>query len=94
MTRDRYFGGDFALKSAFNGSTADLIYSQIPGYGMLDVRVGARTENGRYDVFVWSHNAANTDYYKILGTASPFSGLVDGIPGDPVMFGMTIRVRI
>ena len=65
----------------------------MPGYGLLDLRIGARTADGKYDAFLWSHNATNTNYYLVVGPAQPFSGLIDGIPGDPLTFGGTVRVR-
>jgi len=88
-----YLGADFSLKSSFNDSASDSIYARVPGYGLLDLRIGARTADGKYDAFLWSHNATNTNYYLVVGPAQPFSGLIDGIPGDPLTFGGTVRVR-
>jgi iron complex outermembrane recepter protein len=89
-----YVGADFSLRSSFNVSASDSIYAKIPGYGLLDVHLGARTDDGKYDAFLWSHNATNTNYYMVLGAAQPFSGLIDGIPGDPLTFGFTVRARL
>jgi iron complex outermembrane recepter protein len=89
-----YLGADFSLRSSFNVSASDSIYSKIPGYGLLDLRLGARTADGRYDLYLWSHNATDTRYYMVLGAANPFSGLIDGIPGDPLTFGATVKVHL
>jgi iron complex outermembrane receptor protein len=89
-----YLGGDFSLRSSFNVSAADSIYSTVPGYGLLNLRLGARTMDGKYDAFLWSHNATDTRYYQVIGVAQPFSGLIDGIPGDPLTFGATVRVHL
>jgi iron complex outermembrane receptor protein len=89
-----YAGADFSLRSSFNVDVSDSIYSKIPGYGLLDVRLGARTADSKYDLFLWSHNATNTDYYLIKGTSVPFTGLLNGNIGDPVTFGATFRVRL
>jgi iron complex outermembrane receptor protein len=89
-----YAGADFSLRSSFNVNASNSIYSKIPGYGLLDVRLGARTADGKYDLFLWSHNATNTDYYLVRGTAAPFSGLLYGNIGDPVTFGATFRVHL
>jgi iron complex outermembrane receptor protein len=87
-----YAGADFSLRSSFNVSASDSKYAQIPGYGLLDVRLGARTADGRYDVFLWSHNATNTHYFTTLaGTAA--TGLITGDEGDPVTFGVTLKVH-
>jgi iron complex outermembrane receptor protein len=89
-----YVGADFSLRSNFNVSASDSIYAEVPGYGLLNLRLGVRTVDGKYDAFLWSHNATNTKYYEVLAPAQPFSGLIDGIPGDPIMFGATLRVHL
>jgi iron complex outermembrane receptor protein len=75
-------------------SASDSVYSTVPGYGLLNLRLGARTVDGKYDVFLWSHNATDTLYYEVLAAAQPFSGLIGGIPGDPLTFGATLRVHL
>jgi hypothetical protein len=59
---------------------------------LLDVRLGARTADGRYDVFLWSHNATNTHYFTTLGGTAA-TGLITGDEGDPVTFGVTLKVH-
>jgi iron complex outermembrane receptor protein len=88
-----YFGADFTLRSDFNVAANDSIYSQIPGYGLLDLRLGARTIDGKYDLFIWSRNATDTNYYLVRGTTAPFSGGQYGNIGDPLTFGATLRVH-
>jgi iron complex outermembrane recepter protein len=89
-----YLGADFSLRSNYNVTANDSIYGNIPGYGLLDLRLGARTADGRYDLFLWSHNATNTDYYLVRGVTAPFSGLLYGNIGDPITFGATLRVHL
>jgi iron complex outermembrane receptor protein len=86
-----YFGADYTLRSSFNDTVNNSIYGKIPGFGLLDVRMGARTDDGRYDVFLWSHNATNTKYYQTLSAAN--TGLITGIVGDPLTWGATVRVH-
>jgi iron complex outermembrane receptor protein len=88
-----YFGADFSLRSSFFVAANDSITSRIPGYGLLDLRAGVRTVDGKYDLFFWAHNATNTRYYLVRGTTAPFSGLTYGNIGDPATFGATLRVR-
>ena len=88
-----YVGADFTLRSSYNVSASNSIYSVIPGYGLLDLRLGARTTDDKYNVFLWAHNATNTNYYLVRGTAAPFSGLLYGNIGDPLTWGATVRVR-
>jgi len=89
-----YIGADFSLRSNYNVTANDSVYGNIPGYGLLDVRLGARTANGKYDLYLWSHNATNTDYYLVRGVAAPFNGLLYGNIGDPVTFGATLKVKL
>ena len=89
-----YLGADFSLRSNYNVTANDSIYGNIPGYGLLDLRLGARTADGKYDCFLWSHNATNTNYYLVHSTTTPFSGLLYGNIGDPITFGATLRVHL
>ena len=88
-----YFGADFSIRSAYYVAANDSVTSKIPGYGLLNLRAGVRTVDGRYDLFFWAHNATNTRYYLVRGYAAPFSGLTYGNIGDPATFGATVRVR-
>ena len=87
-----YVGADFTLRSHFNDSVNDSIYADIPGYGILDLRAGLRTDDGRYDIFAWSRNSTATRYYQTLA-ASGSTGVISGIVGDPRTYGATIRVH-
>jgi iron complex outermembrane receptor protein len=89
-----YVGADFSLRSNYNVTANDSIYGNIPGYGLLDVRLGVRTADSKYDLFLWSHNATNTDYYLVRGVTAPFSGLLYGNIGDPLTFGATLRIHL
>ncbi len=89
-----YLGADFSLRSNFYVAANDSKYALVPGFGLLDLRLGARTSDGRYDAFLWSHNATNTHYFTTIGAASPVSGLISGDVGDPITFGVTLRVHL
>jgi iron complex outermembrane receptor protein len=88
-----YTGADFSLRSSFNVTASDSKYSQVPGYGLLDVRLGARTSDGKYDLFLWSHNATNTHYFTTI-SATAATGLITADLGDPVTFGITLKVHL
>ena len=88
-----YGDADYSLRSSFNTSSTNSEYTKIPGYGLLNLRLGIRTENRLYDFSIWAHNALNTYYNSALALASPISGLTLAIPGDPAMYGMTFRVH-
>jgi iron complex outermembrane receptor protein len=88
-----YAGADFSLRSGFFVAATDSKYSLVPGYGLLDVRLGARTADGKYDLFLWSHNATNTRYFTTIGGTAA-TGLITGDLGDPVTFGLTLKVHL
>jgi len=88
-----YGGADYSLRSSYNVSPSDSAYAKIAGYGLLDLNLGVRTANRRYDFSIWAHNALNTFYLVGAGTTAPITGLVIAIPGDPAMYGMTFRAH-
>jgi len=88
-----YGGADYSLRSSYNDTASNSAYGEIAGYGLLDLRLGARTEDKRYDIFMWAHNALNTFYLVGRGTTAPITGLVVAIPGDPAMYGITARLK-
>jgi len=88
-----YGGADYSARSAYNVSPTNSEYTKIAGYGLLDLHLGVRTDDHRYDFSLWAHNALNTYYNVGLATAAPITGLVLAIPGDPAMYGMTFRAH-
>ena len=86
-----YEHGDYSHRSSFYTSATDSIYSLIPAYGLLNARVGVRSEDGHWDVSVWARNLTDQEYYTTLGAAN--TGLISGLLGDPRTFGGTVRFR-
>jgi iron complex outermembrane receptor protein len=78
-------------RSSFNASATNSIYSELPGYGVLNGRIGVRLAEGSFDLSVWARNLTNKNYY-VARTAGTF-GLITGNVGDPRTFGGTVRVR-
>lgn len=64
----------------------------MPGYGLLNARVGIRAEGGLWDISVWARNLTDTQYFQALN-ASAF-GLVTGTIGDPRTIGVTLKTRL
>ncbi len=87
-----YGHADFSHRSTFNTSSSNSHYAQVPGYGLLNARIGVRSEDGRWDVSFWARNLTNTDYFQAL-SASPI-GTVTGTIGDPRTFGVTLKTRL
>jgi len=88
---EAYLHADFLHRSAFNSSATDSIYSEVPGYGVLNGRIGFRTEGGRFDFSVWARNLLDKDYY-VNRTGVNF-GLITAVVGDPRTVGATVRLK-
>ncbi|MDF8334477.1 TonB-dependent receptor [Novosphingobium cyanobacteriorum] len=86
-----YLHADWAYRSHFNTSSSNSVWAEIPGYGLLNARVGLRTGDGLWDVSVWSRNLLNKDYYLSLSAGT--IGLVTGQVGEPRTIGATLRTR-
>lgn len=86
-----YLHADYLHRSSFNSSSTDSIYGQIPAYGIMNGRIGFRTEGGRYDFALWARNLTNKNYYITRGGSN--FGLITGLVGDPRTFGATARVK-
>lgn len=91
QTFEVYGHADFLYRSSFNATATNSIYGNIPAYGLLNAKIGLRTENSRYDFSFWVRNLTNKNYY-INRSGSNF-GLITGALGDPRTFGGTLRVK-
>jgi iron complex outermembrane receptor protein len=88
-----YGGADYSLRSAYNVSPTNSAYSIIPGYGILDLRLGIRTADSRYDLSLYANNALNTFYLVGAGAAVPITGLIVDLPGDPALYGIRFHAH-
>jgi iron complex outermembrane receptor protein len=82
---------DVSARSSFSSSATPSKYLIVPGYGLLNPRLGIRWSDG-WTLTVWSRNVLNKDYYELLTAAPGNTGLYVGQPGDPRTFGVTLRV--
>jgi iron complex outermembrane receptor protein len=90
----QYFGAfDVSYRSSFSSSASASKYLVVPGYSLLNARLGFRAANG-WTLSIWSRNLLNTDYLDLLSAAPGNTGLYVGQPGDPRTFGVTLRVAI
>jgi len=60
---------------------------KIPGYGLLDLRAGVKTENGRWRAEVWGHNV--TDRFYILNILHVVDNVTRAV-GMPATYGVTL----
>ncbi|HEY6508338.1 MAG TPA: TonB-dependent receptor, partial [Vicinamibacterales bacterium] len=90
--RGEFFGAfDTSYRSSFSSSPSASKYLVVPGYSLLNVRVGFRAADG-WTLSVWSRNLLNEDYLDLLSPQPGNSGLYVGQPGDPRTFGVTMRI--
>nr|ART38496.1 G1 [uncultured bacterium] len=89
---EAYVGFDYSYRSSIYYASNLAASSRIPGYSLVNARVGARIDE-RFDVSVWARNLFNKDYFSTLQPAAFNTGLVSGVLGDPRVIGFTGRVR-
>ena len=87
-----YGHADFSHRSSFNTSSSNSRYAQVPGYGLLNARIGIRTDSGLWDISVWARNLADKQYFQALNPSA--FGLVTGTIGDPRTIGVTLKTRL
>ena len=87
-----YGHADFSHRSSFNTSSSNSRYAQVPGYGLLNARIGLRADSGRWDISIWARNLTNKQYFQALNPGA--FGLVTGTIGDPRTIGVTLRSRL
>ncbi len=86
-----YGEADWSYRSAQNLLTDDSSFGRIPGYGVINARLGVKFGHGRYDISMWVQNLANKNY---LVNIQENNGAFLGYLGDPRTFGATLRVGI
>ena len=86
-----YAHADWSYRSSFNTSSSNSRLAQIAGYGLINARLGVRSESGLWDVALWAKNLLDKDYYLSLSPAA--TGVVTGQVGEPRTFGATLRSR-
>lgn len=88
-----YVHADWLYRSSFNSSATNSIYGVVPAYGLLNGRIGLRTEDGKYDFSLWARNLADKAYYVSRGAGNNY-GLITAALGDPRTFGATLRIKL
>ncbi len=88
-----YFtGADFSYRSGFSSSATPSDYLNVEGYELVNVRIGFRSSNG-WDLYFWTRNLFDKNYYELLSPGFGGTGLYVGQPGDPRTFGVTFRAE-
>ncbi len=90
---DGYFGVDVNYRSSFYSSADDSIYGVVRSYEVTNLRAGIRTDDGHWDLQLWTRNAFDTHYYQFIGKVAFNSGALSALPGDPRTFGATLSFK-
>jgi iron complex outermembrane receptor protein len=88
-----FAGVDASYRSSFSSSATPSKHLVVPGYSLLNMRIGFRASDG-WSVFVWSRNLLDKEYFELLTAAPGNTGLYVGQPGDPRSAGVTLRVTL
>ncbi|CAN5116783.1 TonB-dependent receptor [soil metagenome] len=89
---EAYVGADANYRSTYNSDASVSKYTEIDGYGVVNLRAGFRADNG-WEAFVFVKNALDEDYLQFVTVQAGNSGLIIGNPGDPRTIGLTLRAK-
>jgi iron complex outermembrane recepter protein len=87
-----YVSATWTLRSSFRAAVNLDPYTRVPGYTLLGMQVGLRAGQ-RWDVSLWMRNILDTQYYNTLAVNANY-GIVQGVLGEPRLFGVTVRGQI
>ena len=86
---DAYIAGELSYRS---NPASISEYTEVGDLTLVNLRIGYRTDK-TWDVFIWTKNLFDEDYYQYLSAQTGNSGAIYGAPGDPRTVGLTIRAR-
>ncbi|KPH68328.1 TonB-dependent receptor [Novosphingobium aerophilum] len=86
-----YAHADYAYRSNFNTSASNSAWARVPGFGLVNGRIGVKTDDGLWDFSIWAKNLFDKDYFVSLGAAN--TGVVTAQLGEPRTFGATLRTK-
>jgi iron complex outermembrane recepter protein len=87
---DFFVGIDASYRSGFSSSATPSAFLNVEGYELVNSRIGFRSTNG-WDLWFWTRNLLDKNYYELLSPGFGGTGLFVGQPGDPRTFGVTFR---
>ena len=88
------FSGFIGATGTYRSSTLSVFslspQFKMPGYGLLDLRTGLETSDGKLRLQVWGHNVTDKYYWtQATATGDTFTR----VPGMPVTYGVTLTGR-
>jgi len=91
-----YALAQYAYRSEQEGTVQADPLTRIPSYSLVNLRLGARFQDGKYDLSVWADNLLDETYFQQSGTASIVGASAYGVSarlGNPRTWGATLRAR-
>lgn len=88
-----FLGFDTYFRSSFSSSPSPSQYLNVPGYALVNGRLGFRASTG-LSFFVWGRNLLNRDYFEQLLPAAGNAGHYAGVLGDQRTYGITVRYSL
>ncbi|MBK8838689.1 MAG: TonB-dependent receptor [Hyphomonadaceae bacterium] len=85
-----FVAADASYRSEFSSSPTESHYLNIDGYTLVNLRAGFRSVDG-WDLFGWTRNALDEEYFEMLNAGGSSSGYYAGLLGDPRTYGVTLR---
>lgn len=83
---------DYSYRTSFFAAVTNSRFSEIPGYGLVNARLGIQRQDGRWDLSVWARNLTGTDFFETLAPGA--FGLVNSVLGPPRTVGATLRTSL
>ncbi|OXE37252.1 MAG: TonB-dependent receptor [Phenylobacterium zucineum] len=85
-----FIHADALGRSGVFGDPTDSRYTWLPGYTVVNARIGLRKTSG-LEISIWARNLFQAQYLQNVTVQAGNSGLIVGTPGDPRSLGMTLR---
>jgi outer membrane receptor protein involved in Fe transport len=89
---EMFFRGEvYFISDRFLTTDLDPLITQ-EGYNLLNGSIGLASQDGSWEVQIWGRNLADEEYLQ-GGFNSTLPGNINGYPGDPRTWGVTLRAR-
>lgn len=85
-----YIATDASGRSTFSSSPTPSAFLNIPGYALLNARIGFRATDG-VSVAVWGRNILDKEYFEQFLPGAGNAGHYAAVLGDPRTYGVTIK---
>jgi iron complex outermembrane receptor protein len=90
-SRDAYVGVSESARTSSYAIFGNVPAFRLPGYGLLDLRAGIKTEDGRWRFEAWARNVASKSYWENVYYSDD---VISRTPGEPLTYGISVRYRL